>query len=115
MAQGPMLGHKVRRLRQDRDVSQVALAGQLGISPSYLNLIEHNQRPLTMPLLLKLGQEFNVDLRSFSDNEDARLMAPIYARSRPARSPRARVDTERRVGTLLRFREGWPSGLRRRS
>ncbi len=77
MAQKAWLGNKVRRLRRDRGLAQVEMAKRLGISPSYLNLIEHNQRPLTLPLLLKLGQEFNVDLRSFSDNEDARLMAEL--------------------------------------
>lgn len=77
MAQKAWLGNKVRRLRRDQGLAQVEMARRLGISPSYLNLIEHNQRPLTLPLLLKLGQEFNVDLRSFSDNEDARLLAEL--------------------------------------
>ena len=63
MAQKAWLGNKVRRLRRDQGLAQVEMARRLGISPSYLNLIEHNQRPLTLPLLLKLGQEFNVDLR----------------------------------------------------
>ena len=77
MAQKAWLGNKVRRLRRDQGLAQVEMAKRLGISPSYLNLIEHNQRPLTLPLLLKLGQQFNVDLRSFSDNEDARLLAEL--------------------------------------
>ena len=33
-------------------MTQTALAGELGISPSYLKLIEHNQRPVTVPLLI---------------------------------------------------------------
>ena len=77
MAQKAWLGSKVRRLRRDQGLAQVEMAKRLGISPSYLNLIEHNQRPLTLPLLLKLGQQFNVDLRSFSDNEDARLLGEL--------------------------------------
>jgi len=77
MAPKAWLGNKVRRLRRDQGLAQVEMAKRLGISPSYLNLIEHNQRPLTLPLLLKLGQQFNVDLRNFSDNEDARLLAEL--------------------------------------
>jgi predicted transcriptional regulator/transcriptional regulator with XRE-family HTH domain len=77
MAKGPMLGHKVRRLRRDRSVSQVALAGQLGISPSYLNLIEHNQRQLTLPLLLKVSRLFDVDLEAFSDEDETRLLGDL--------------------------------------
>ncbi|HUT50895.1 MAG TPA: short-chain fatty acyl-CoA regulator family protein [Alphaproteobacteria bacterium] len=77
MAQTAMLGHKVRRLRRDRSVSQVALAGQLGISPSYLNLIEHNQRQLTLPLLLKVSRLFEVDLEAFSDEHETRLLGDL--------------------------------------
>lgn len=77
MAQSAMLGHKVRRLRRDRSVSQVALAGQLGISPSYLNLIEHNQRQLTLPLLLKVSRLFEVDLEAFSDEDETRLLGDL--------------------------------------
>ncbi|SVE09286.1 uncharacterized protein METZ01_LOCUS462140, partial [marine metagenome] len=50
-----MLGHKVRRFRQEQKLSQTEMAKMLEISPSYLNLIEHNQRPVTVPLLFRLG------------------------------------------------------------
>ena len=55
MNAGAPLGAKVRALRRRAQVTQVQLASQLGISPSYLNLIEQNRRPLTAPLLLKLA------------------------------------------------------------
>ena len=42
-----LVGHKLRRFRQSIDLSQTAMAETLDISPSYLNLLEHNQRPLT--------------------------------------------------------------------
>src|SRR5438874_384059 len=45
MSQKLMLGHKVRRLRRESGLSQAQMAEQLGISPSYLNLIEHNHYP----------------------------------------------------------------------
>ena len=72
-----MLGHKVRRLRQEDGQSQVALAGRLGISPSYLNLIEHNQRQLTLPLLLKVSRLFEVDLEVFSDEDETRILGDL--------------------------------------
>jgi predicted transcriptional regulator/transcriptional regulator with XRE-family HTH domain len=72
-----MLGHKVRRIRRERGVSQVGLAGQLGISPSYLNLIEHNQRQLTLPLLLKVSRLFEVDLEAFSDEDETRILGDL--------------------------------------
>ena len=71
------VGSKVRRLRREHGLTQVEMAGRLGISPSYLNLIEHNQRGLTRPLLLKLGEILKVDLHALSDDAEARLMADL--------------------------------------
>jgi len=72
-----LLGNRVRRLRTQEGLTQVAMAARLGISPSYLNLIEHNQRALNRPLLLKLADRFKVDLQSFSGSEEARLLADL--------------------------------------
>lgn len=77
MSQKLMLGHKVRRLRRESALSQAQMAEQLGISPSYLNLIEHNQRPVTLTLLLKLGQNFGIDLQRFAEDDEARLVSGL--------------------------------------
>ncbi|MCA1403762.1 helix-turn-helix domain-containing protein [Ensifer sp. IC3342] len=55
-------GPRVRRIRNGLQLTQTAMAEALGISPSYLNLIERNQRPLTVQLLLKLSSVYKVDL-----------------------------------------------------
>lgn len=55
-------GARIRRIRNERALTQVAMADALSISPSYLNLIERNQRPLTVQLLLKLAGVYKVDL-----------------------------------------------------
>jgi hypothetical protein len=52
----------------------VQLAERLGISPSYLNLIESNRRPLPAALLIKLAQLFGVDIHAFGVDDDARLV-----------------------------------------
>lgn len=54
-------GPRIRRIRMSRGLTQSAMAGALDISPSYLNLIERNQRPLTVQLLLKLAAAFQVE------------------------------------------------------
>ncbi len=77
MATGSVLGHKVRRIRRQRGLSQVVLARQLEISPSYLNLIEHNQRPLTTALMVKVAERFDVDLQTFAEQDEARLIADL--------------------------------------
>lgn len=67
----------MRRLRQEHRLSQIQMAERLGISPSYLNLIEHNQRALTVPVLLRLAQRFDVDLQSFTAEDDTRLVSEL--------------------------------------
>lgn len=77
MAAQPLVGSRLRRLRKARGMTQVQLAGRLGISASYLNLMEHNQRALTPPLLVKLRDLFEIDLQAFSGNEEAQLLAEV--------------------------------------
>lgn len=55
-------GPRLRRIRNKLELTQTAMAGELGISPSYLNLIERNQRPLTVQLLLRLTSVYKIDL-----------------------------------------------------
>jgi len=54
-------GPRIRRIRNAKGLTQTAMAEGLGISPSYLNLIERNQRPLTVQLILKLSAVYKVD------------------------------------------------------
>jgi predicted transcriptional regulator/transcriptional regulator with XRE-family HTH domain len=77
MADSPLLGAKVRALRRRENLTQVELAERLGVSPSYLNLIENNRRPLTAPLLIRLAQIFQLDLHSFATSDDSRLAADL--------------------------------------
>ena len=76
LGEKPMVGHKIRRLRTQLDLTQSDMAA-IGISASYLNLIEHNQRPVTVPLLFKLGQAFDIDLKDFAADDSTRLIADI--------------------------------------
>ena len=68
-----LVGHKLRRFRQSIDLSQTVMAETLDISPSYLNLLEHNQRPLTVSLLLRLGSAFD----SFIIHRDLSCVARV--------------------------------------
>ena len=67
------IGRSVRRLRNERRLSQQALATRLGISASYLNLIEHDQRAVSGTLLIKLAETFHVDLAALSGSQERRL------------------------------------------
>ena len=68
-----LIGRTVRRLRTERTLSQQALAARLGISASYLNLIEHDQRAVTASLLIKLGETLRVDLGELSGVQERQL------------------------------------------
>ena len=59
-------GHAVRRIRRANGLTQANMAEALGVSPSYLNLIERNQRPLTAALLLKLAERYDFDPRTLT-------------------------------------------------
>lgn len=76
--EGPRLGAKVRVLRRREGLNQAQLAERLGISASYLNLIESNKRPLPASLLIKFAQIFKLDLDAFATDEDARMVADLY-------------------------------------
>jgi hypothetical protein len=71
------MGVRLKRLREERHLTQQALADAIGISLSYLNQIENNQRPLTVSVLLKLNAAFGIDVQLFSDDDEARLVGEL--------------------------------------
>ncbi|WP_153061476.1 helix-turn-helix domain-containing protein, partial [Escherichia coli] len=71
------MGVRMRRLREERGMTQIALARALDLSASYLNQLEQNQRPLTVPVLLKINAVFGVDVQRFSDDDEARLITGL--------------------------------------
>src|ERR1700675_3792462 len=60
------VGPRFRRIRQQLGLSQTQIAEGLGISPSYINLIERNQRPVTAQILLRLAEAYDLDLRDLA-------------------------------------------------
>jgi len=71
------VGSRLRQLRSERGYSQAALAQMLEISPSYLNQIEHDVRPLTVSVLLRITEVFGVDATFFASQDDTRLVAEL--------------------------------------
>ena len=70
-------GPRLRRERKALGMTQAQLAGALGLSPSYLNLMERNQRPVTARVLLALANTFDIDVRSFGAEHDRQLLADL--------------------------------------
>ncbi len=72
------IGGKLRRLRQERRLTQGQLAAELGISPSYLNLIESNRRPVTARVLLQIADKLKIDISSLGGTgDDERLTSEL--------------------------------------
>lgn len=64
-----LAGPSLRRLRKREGLTQAAMAASLGISPSYLNLIERNQRPLSARVLVQVIERFDFDPRDIREDE----------------------------------------------
>ncbi len=77
MMKKTFVGMRLKRLREEKGLTQVALAQALGLSPSYLNQLEKNQRPLTVQVLLKINEIFGVDVQLFAEGEEGRLVADL--------------------------------------
>lgn len=72
------LGVKLKTLREQRGLTQAALAQALKLSPSYVNQLENNERPLSVAVLLRLQSALGVDLQFFSEDDEARLFAQLH-------------------------------------
>jgi predicted transcriptional regulator/transcriptional regulator with XRE-family HTH domain len=70
-------GARLRRLRQERGLTQAALAQALNLSTSYVNQLENDQRPITVPVLIALTERFELPPQFFSSDTDARLVADL--------------------------------------
>lgn len=71
------IGARIRRKRIAAGLSQVMLARALGISASYLNLIENNKRAIGGKLLLRIGERLGIDLEHLSGESEVRTIAAI--------------------------------------
>src|ERR1700688_1583851 len=69
------VGPRFRRIRQQLGLSQTQMAEGLEISPSYINLIERNQRPVTAQLLL--AETYDLDLRDLASADEDRFFAEL--------------------------------------
>jgi predicted transcriptional regulator/DNA-binding XRE family transcriptional regulator len=78
-----LLGARLKRLRRERGLNQSQMAEQLGISGSYLNHLERNQRPVTAGVLLRLAEAFDVDVKTFAsesgDSGGATQLGEIFS------------------------------------
>lgn len=73
-----LVGPRLTRFRKMLGLTQARMAEDIGISTSYLNLIEKNQRALSAKVLLKLAEVYDFDIAEFTGAGDAHLVAEVY-------------------------------------
>jgi predicted transcriptional regulator/DNA-binding XRE family transcriptional regulator len=71
------VGRKIREIREQHKTTQSGFAERLGISTSYLNQIENNQRPVSAAVLLALAENYQIDIGAISLGDDYRLLSAV--------------------------------------
>ncbi|PHQ98381.1 MAG: transcriptional regulator [Marinosulfonomonas sp.] len=101
MQKSGLTGSRIRESRLGKGLRQVELARNVGISPTYLNLIEHNRRRIGGKLLVDISRELNVDPSSLSEGVDVTLLEALNDAA--ARFPGAQAETARADEMAGRF------------
>ena len=76
---GSFLGTRIRTRRRELGLKQSSLAEAAGISPSYMNLIEHNHRPVSGKALMALAKALDLELSELSEGAEAALTEELRA------------------------------------
>jgi predicted transcriptional regulator/transcriptional regulator with XRE-family HTH domain len=77
--QKTFIGPHLRRLRQERGETQAQMARALGVSTSYVNLLENNERSVSVQVLLRLFEAYGVDWRDIAEEEGSSQLADLRA------------------------------------
>jgi XRE family transcriptional regulator, fatty acid utilization regulator len=111
------VGPHLRRLRQEQGETQGAMAKRLGISAAYVNLLENNQRSISVAILLRLFEQYGVDWRDIAEDDtgprlaDLRgaLLDPLFDDMRPdiQELRAAQTHAPRLVDALLRLHRAY--------
>jgi len=115
--QKTFIGPHLRRLRLERGETQGAMARVLGISPSYVNLLENNERSVSVQVMLKLFEAYGVDWREIAEEDGsgaladlrAALQDPVFAEARPdlTQLRAALVHAPDLAAAFLRLHRSW--------
>lgn len=103
-----LTGHRIRDRRVAIGRKQGELAQQVGISPSYLNLIEHNRRRIGGKLLIDIARALAVDASALSEGTEAALLARLL--SAAANQMESEPEIDQIEGFAVRF-PGWAALL----
>lgn len=106
MPERQLVGSRIRNRRLDMGLRQADLARAVGISPSYLNLIEHNRRRIGGKLLQDIARELEADPALLAEGSAAGQLAPL--REAAVAVPDGAAELPRIEDFAARF-PGWAS------
>ena len=104
MARATPTGHRIRERRLALGLRQREVAATAGISPSYLNLIEHNRRAIGGALLSRIAAALRTERAALAEEGDAELVEAL----RTAAALRGLAPSAlEQAGDLARRHPGW--------
>jgi hypothetical protein len=71
------VGPQLRQLRRERRQTQAEMAKVLGVSAGYVNLLENNERSLSLRVLMALADHYGVDWRDIVADKTSNLLAEL--------------------------------------
>jgi len=74
-----LIGPQLRQLRREHGHTQAEMAKRLSVSPAYVNLLENNQRSLSVQVLMALIEAYGVDMRDLISDRDVSRLADLRA------------------------------------
>lgn len=99
-----LVGTRIRERRRAAGLTQIALAKAVGISPSYLNLIEHNKRGIAGRTLIALARELGMQPGEIAEGGDAETIAQLLEVARGQPETAAEID---RIEEFVGRYPGW--------
>lgn len=72
-----LVGPRLRRLRREHDQTQAEMAKSLGISTTYVNLLENNQRSLSIKTLVSISDAYGVDWHDLIEDSSGDQLADL--------------------------------------
>ena len=99
------IGAKLKRLRNVHGLTQAKMSKEIDISTSYLNLLESNQRPLSLTVLMKIHERFSIDISEFTKDDSFELVNDL----RHVFSDPMNMDTPMTKREISDFAESFPN------
>lgn len=105
-----IVGARIRERRRARGITQAELARRLGISPSYMNLIERNRRPIAGRLLARAASELDLSLSELDGQAERRLLDRLREVAADPRLRQLGLEADS-LGELIGRYPGWSRAI----